>query len=44
VCGKTAVKLESKKKPGAFFWKCENAEHGLLGDDKGKPGKEFGKK
>ena len=43
VCGKNAVQLESRKKPGSFFWKCENGEHGLLGDEKGKPGKEFGK-
>jgi ssDNA-binding Zn-finger/Zn-ribbon topoisomerase 1 len=43
VCGKTATRLESKKKPGSYFWACENKEHGLMSDDKGKPGKEFGK-
>lgn len=42
VCGKTARRLESKKKKGAFFWVCENKGHGLMSDDKGKPGKLFG--
>lgn len=41
VCGKNARRLESKKKKGAFFWVCENKEHGLMGDDGGKPGKLF---
>ena len=44
VCGKQATRWESKNKPGTFYWRCENPEHGLLGDDKGKPGKEFQKK
>ena len=42
VCGKTAARLESKKKPGAYYWACESRDHGLLSDDKGKPGKPFG--
>lgn len=43
VCGQLALarRLESKKKPGVFFWACENRDHGLLTDDGGKPGKPF---
>lgn len=43
VCGNVATRLESKKKPGSYFWSCENKDHGLLSDDNGKPGKPFGK-
>jgi DNA topoisomerase-3 len=41
VCGKTARQLESKNKTGVFYWACENKEHGLMADEKGKPGKQF---
>ncbi len=50
VCGGTHTvrRLESKKKPGIFFWACSNKDaagnsaHALLADDNGKPGKPFG--
>lgn len=41
VCGKTARRLESKKKKGTFYWACQSKEHGLMTDDKGKPGALF---
>ena len=41
VCGRTARRLESRKKPGVFFWSCENREHPLLADDASKPGAPF---
>lgn len=44
VCGGQARRMESKKKPGSYFWACGNKDHGLLSDENGKPGKEFGKK
>jgi DNA topoisomerase-1 len=35
-------RLESKKKPGSFFWACSNRDgHGLLQDDDGHPGAPF---
>jgi DNA topoisomerase-3 len=43
VCSMQARRMESKKKKGAYFWICDNKEHGLLSDEEGKPGKEFGK-
>ncbi len=43
LCKGQARRLESKKKPGSYFWACESREHGLLADDHGKPGKPFGK-
>ncbi len=43
VCKGVARRLESKKKAGTFYWACGNRDHGLMGDEKGKPGKEFGK-
>ncbi|NNM65717.1 MAG: DNA topoisomerase 3 [Burkholderiales bacterium] len=41
VCGKTARRMESRKKKGAYYWACENRDHGLLSDEGGKPGAEF---
>lgn len=41
VCSGQARRLESKKKKGAYFWACESRDHGLLADEKGKPGKPF---
>jgi DNA topoisomerase-3 len=43
-CGAQARRMESRKKPGKFFWACENRDHGLLADENGKPGKPFGVK
>ena len=41
-CGGSVRRLESKKKPGAYFWACSNREaHGLLQDADGQPGKPF---
>ncbi len=41
-CKGTVRRLESKKKPGVFFWACSNREaHGLLQDADGQPGKPF---
>ncbi|MBN6739836.1 DNA topoisomerase I, partial [Acidithiobacillus sp. MC6.1] len=38
-CGGTVRRLESKKKPGTFFWACSNRDkHGLIQDADGKPG------
>jgi DNA topoisomerase III len=37
----TVRRMESKKKKGVFFWACSNRSHGLMSDDKGKPGKLF---
>ncbi len=50
VCGGTHTvrRIESKKKPGVFFWACSNKDasgtsaHALLADADGKPGKPFG--
>ena len=44
VCGQTATRMASKKKKGAYYWVCSNRDHGLLSDQKGKPGAEFKKK
>ena len=41
-CTGQVKRLESKKKPGNYFWACSNKEgHGLLQDDAGKPGAPF---
>ncbi|MGE4529905.1 MAG: DNA topoisomerase, partial [Acidithiobacillus sp.] len=41
-CGGQVKRLESKKKPGSFFWACSNRDkHGLLQDDDGQPGLPF---
>ena len=41
-CGGQVKRLESKKKPGSFFWACSNRDkHGLLQDDAGHPGLPF---
>lgn len=41
VCGAMARRMESKNKPGVHFWACENKGHGLMADEKGKPGALF---
>ena len=42
-CKKNKVtKLESKNRPGSFFWACDKC--GFMSDDNGKPGKLFTKK
>lgn len=41
VCGHTARRLESQKKPGVHYWACQNRAHGLLTDANGKPGQLF---
>ena len=41
-CTGQVKRLESKNKPGAFFWACSNKDgHGLLQDNDGKPGQPF---
>lgn len=41
-CTGQVKRLESKNKPGNFFWACSNRDnHGLLQDDAGKPGAPF---
>lgn len=41
-CDGSVRRLESKKKPGTYFWACSNREaHGLLQDADGQPGKPF---
>ena len=41
-CNGHVKRLESKNKPGAFFWACSNRDnHGLLQDADGKPGAPF---
>ena len=41
-CDGRVKRLESKNKPGAFFWACSNKDgHGLLQDNDGKPGQPF---
>ena len=41
-CGGSVRRLESKKKPGTYFWACSNREaHGLLQDADGRPDKPF---
>ena len=41
-CPGRVKRLESKNKPGAFFWACSIKDgHGLLEDDAGKPGQPF---
>ena len=41
-CGGSVRRLESRKKPGTWFWACSNKEaHGLLQDADGQPGKPF---
>ena len=41
-CNGQVKRLESKNKPGNFFWACSNKDgHGLLQDDAGKPGQPF---
>ncbi len=41
-CGGSVRRLQSKKKPGTYFWACSNREtHGLLQDVDGQPGKPF---
>ncbi len=41
-CGGSVRRLESRKKPGTYFWACSNREtHGLLQDADGRPGKPF---
>jgi DNA topoisomerase-1 len=41
-CTGQVKRLESKKKPGSYFWACSNREgHGLLQDADGKPGLPF---
>ena len=41
-CGGSVRRLESKKKPGTYFWACSNREaHCLLQDADGQPGKPF---
>ena len=41
-CDGHVKRLESKNRPGSFFWACSNKEgHGLLQDDAGKPGQPF---
>uniref|UniRef100_E6Q8V3 DNA topoisomerase n=1 Tax=mine drainage metagenome TaxID=410659 RepID=E6Q8V3_9ZZZZ len=41
-CDGQVKRLESKKKPGSFFWACSIKDgHGLLQDDDGKPGAPF---
>ncbi len=41
-CGGSVRRLQSKKKPGTYFWACSNRDtHGLLQDTDGQPGKPF---
>ena len=41
-CDGRVKRLESKNKPGSFFWACSNRDaHGLLQDADGKPGQAF---
>ncbi|MHB8354406.1 MAG: DNA topoisomerase, partial [Burkholderiales bacterium] len=41
-CTGQVKRLESKNKPGNFFWACSNKDgHGLLQDQDGKPGAPF---
>ena len=41
-CDGQVKRLESKNKPGSFFWACTNKDgHGLLQDADGKPGQPF---
>ncbi|MDA8153644.1 MAG: type I DNA topoisomerase [Acidithiobacillus sp.] len=41
-CGGSVRRLESRKKPGTYFWACSNRDtHGLLQDADGQPGKPF---
>ena len=41
-CTGQVKRLESRNKPGSFFWACSNRDtHGLLQDDAGKPGAPF---
>ena len=41
-CDGRVKRLESKNKPGSFFWACSNKDgHGLLQDADGKPGAPF---
>lgn len=41
-CGGGVVRLESRKKPGLFFWMCSNKDkHAPLQDNDGKPGMPF---
>ena len=41
-CSGQVRRLESKKKPGTFFWACSNRDgHGLLADENGEPGQPF---
>ncbi|WP_264158137.1 DNA topoisomerase [Acidithiobacillus sp. 'AMD consortium'] len=41
-CMGQVKRLESRNKPGSFFWACSIKDgHGLLQDDEGKPGQPF---
>ncbi|MDA8375643.1 MAG: type I DNA topoisomerase [Planctomycetia bacterium] len=41
-CMGQVKRLESRNKPGSFFWACSNKDgHGLLQDNDGKPGQPF---
>lgn len=41
-CDGTVRRLESRRKPGVFFWVCSNKDaHAPLSDEDGKPGKPF---
>ena len=41
-CDGRVKRLESKNKPGSFFWACSNRDtHGLLQDNNGHPGQPF---
>lgn len=40
-CGKSLRRLESSKRPGSFFWVCENKAHPIRKDMDGKPGDPF---
>jgi DNA topoisomerase-3 len=42
-CSEALIRMESKKKKGAFFWRCTSSENKcpLVSDDKGAPGEPF---